>query len=169
MGGPSFGAENGNYRHGGYRSPEYKSWQGMLRRCASPSDPRWKDYGGRGIAVCQRWQSSFEAFLADMGRRPSLRHSIERIDNQGPYSADNCRWATKREQARNRRTNRLVEIEGEELCLAELAERHGLKIGTLHRRLKMGERLPFALRPVDRSRPRRTVLEAGVPIRESKR
>ena len=80
----------------------------MLGRCGNPNDSAFKDYGGRGITVCDRWKESFENFLADMGERPSLEYSIDRIDVNGNYTPENCRWATSKEQARNRRDNRAL-------------------------------------------------------------
>lgn len=91
-------------------SPTYASWQAMIARCTHPCVRGYHNYGGRGIKVCERWKL-FECFLADMGLRPSTKHSIDRIDNDGNYEPSNCRWATTKEQAHNRRNN-VIDEEG---------------------------------------------------------
>jgi hypothetical protein len=88
--------------HNGGPTPTYRSWQAMRQRCTNPTNASWAHYGGRGITVCERWQDSFESFLADMGERPTGR-TLDRVDVDGNYEPGNCRWATPLEQARNKR------------------------------------------------------------------
>lgn len=117
--------------------PLYGVWQGMRRRCLTPTFKQWADYGGRGIKICPEWDS-FERFVSDMGPRPSDHHSLDRIDNDGDYTPSNCRWATKLEQQRNQRTTRRVQIEGKTYLVCALASLSGLKHETIEGRAKKG-------------------------------
>jgi hypothetical protein len=126
---------------------EYDLWRSMIKRCENPRDKDWNRYGARGIRVCERWKD-FDLFIADMGRRPSRQHSIDRHpDNDGNYEPTNCRWATASEQARNRRTTRWISsAEGERMPLIEWAKRLGISPQSLGWRLKK-QRLSDALLP----------------------
>lgn len=95
-------------KHGMHGRPENAIWRVMKYRCVNPNAQGYQNYGGRGIRVCERWSSSFEAFMEDMGPRPSSSHSIERVDNNGDYEPSNCRWETRKSQQRNRRVCRPV-------------------------------------------------------------
>lgn len=97
------------HTRGGRETAEFRAWRSMLERCYSPRYKQYRDYGGRGITVCARWRASFQAFLDDMGLKPSPGLSLDRRNNDGPYSPDNCRWATATEQRANRRPPRSPE------------------------------------------------------------
>lgn len=130
-----------NMKHGesvrGARTTEYRSWKEMRQRCESSSNHAFKDYGGRGISVCDRWKD-YGNFIADMGRKPSPAHSIERVDNEKGYGPNNCKWGTKTEQARNRRSNKMVDFNGESMSLAAAVERAGLPYARVSMRLRRG-------------------------------
>lgn len=98
------------FKHGLYGSAEYEAWAKMIQRCTNPNNPSWKDYGGRGIAVCGQWRSSFETFYRDMGPRPEGL-SLDRVNNDGDYEPGNCRWRSASEQARNQRKRQGVTSE----------------------------------------------------------
>lgn len=124
----------------------YSAWLKMIQRCTDPNHPAWKWYGGRGVTVCSRWTDRFEDFVDDIGPRPSAGHSLDRIDNHLGYTPDNCRWATAREQAANRRPpserENIIHVDG--MSLRALANAHGLNLSTVkyrHRRGKRGSEL----------------------------
>lgn len=116
-------------------SAEYRAWTGIKTRCYNPNGDSYIYYGSRGIGMCDRWKSSYEAFLSDMGRRPSPKHSIERKNNDGDYTPDNCKWATIDEQAVNRRGNRWVTFNGITLTSSQWAKRLKCSPVTICRRL----------------------------------
>jgi hypothetical protein len=116
----------------------YSVWHLMVQRCTNPNCKGWKWYGSRGITVCDRWRS-FENFLADMGEPPSPEHSIDRYpDNDGNYEPGNCRWATAKEQANNKRNNKLISYNGQTKTLQGWADMLGVKANTLNYRLRRG-------------------------------
>ena len=119
------------------RAPEYKIWAGMLSRCTNPNHISFKRYGDRGIGVCAEW-TSYENFIADMGYRPSPKHSLERRDNSIGYSKGNCFWATASEQARNRRSNKVIDTPFGPMLLCEAAEISGIAYQCLNHRIKRG-------------------------------
>ena len=118
-----------NVTHGesvGRTSPEYQCWLDIKGRCLNPKHASYKDYGGRGITICEKWRDNFPAFLADVGRRPTDKHTIDRHpDNNGNYEPNNVRWATRAQQVANRRNSRLVSINGEKITLRKACERNG--------------------------------------------
>lgn len=124
-----------NRTHSLSDTPTYRTWITMRQRCYTPTHKSFKDYGGRGIAVCDRWRQSFEAFVADMGIRPE-RTTIERIDNFGNYEPGNCRWATYHEQQNNRRSNHPITWRGETHNLGIWAAKLGLRKERLSQRIE---------------------------------
>lgn len=116
-------------------SCEYGAWLKMLARCCNPLHPAYPNYGGRGISVCLRWQRSFQAFLEDVGPRPSKDHQLERRNNNGSYNRTNCYWATRVAQGNNKRNNRWISFRGERLTIAQWAARLGISWHTLEGRL----------------------------------
>lgn len=125
-------------KHGGVSTPEYRVYSHMIGRCSNPGDTAFRNYGGRGISVCDRWRESFAHFLADMGPRPSPAHSIDRIDNDGHYEPSNCRWALMQEQARNKQNTVYLEHDGRRLPLPAWAEMAGLPPNVLRSRIRNG-------------------------------
>jgi hypothetical protein len=121
--------------HGLSRTPIHSVWSAMMARCYNPESNRYESYHGRGITVCVRWHN-IELFLQDMGEPPAHGLSIERIDNEGNYEPGNCRWATQKEQARNRRTTLWIEYQGKTKSLAEWAEEIGFNYKQVWKRIR---------------------------------
>lgn len=133
------------------KHPLYATWADMRKRCLSPTNRNWPYYGGRGITICKRWDS-FQNFVADMGERPPGT-TLDREDNDGPYSPENCRWATHKEQGRNKRWTVRVEMDGSLVRLADLAERYNIRFNVLRKRVQLGWSIEEALaRPIRRFR-----------------
>lgn len=131
--------------HGMKYTPEYRVWTSLIHRCRRPQNRAYRNYGGRGIRVCDRWANSFEAFIEDVGCRPSPTHSIDRIDNEGHYEPGNVRWATREEQATNRRTNLYLELNGERKTLSQWSRVCGINRVVIKQRLDSGWTLERAL------------------------
>lgn len=145
------------------RPPEYTVWLGMRRRCNDPNEKSYHRYGGRGIKLCARWDD-FALFFADMGPRPSSGHSIERKDNDVGYQPGNCVWATAKEQAQNRRSNKLITFGGRTMPVSAWAEETGIPLGVVLGRLRKGHSLKTALtEPVHR---KGEVLDAAIDGRK---
>lgn len=130
--------------------PEYRAWVAMKQRCLNPKTKHYEDYGGRGITVDKKWLNDFAAFYADMGPRPTLTHTLERKDNNENYTPANCRWASRGEQVRNRRSTRMLTHKGENRCLKDWASIIGISYSTLRHRVNnkwpvddIFERIPY--------------------------
>lgn len=118
--------------------PEVKTWCSMKSRCYNPSNPSYPHYGGAGVVVCKRWLHSICNFIKDMGKRPSNEHSLDRINVYGNYEPSNCRWATIKEQNRNKKTNIWLELNGKKMLLVDWAKKLGISQATIHSRYYRG-------------------------------
>lgn len=118
------------------RTKEYRAWSGMRNRCNSVKCKKYSIYGGRGIKVCDRWESSYDNFLSDMGRAPSPKHSLDRINVNGNYEPSNCRWATSIEQSNNTRINRVIEFNGSKMTLKQWCRFLGIDYAKTYPRIK---------------------------------
>lgn len=123
--------------HGKSRAPEYLIWSEMKSRCSNPNGKYYKNYGGRGIRVCDEWKS-FESFFSYVGPRPTPFHTIDRIDNNGNYEPGNVRWATRRQQNANQRRSVTYTVDGKTECLSEWARISGICSNTIRHRIKLG-------------------------------
>ena len=125
-------------RKGQTRTVEYTCWRNMLTRCTNSNSQDFCNYGGRGITVYDRWLHSLENFLADMGRKPTPKHTIDRINNDGNYEPGNCRWVTRSVNCRNKRSNTLLKHNGETLTIAGWSDLFGITPETIIKRIKRG-------------------------------
>lgn len=137
-------------RHGQYKTAAYHHWQSIRSRCNNPSHPNYDRYGGRGIKMCVRWDL-YENFVVDMGERPSSKHSIGRIDNDGSYTPENCRWETSTEQARNKSTTVRLTFDSRTMTLKEWCEELGLPYKTAHWRVRQGWTVEEILSPLKKN------------------
>ena len=133
-------AKAGHFKrqHSACYTPEYSAWNNIKGRTANPNHKSFKDYGARGIKMCEEWMNSFSAFLEHVGHRPSRNHSIDRIDNNLGYIPGNIRWSTRKEQQRNRRCTKNLTFNGETHCLAAWSEKTGISYDALCRRVRDG-------------------------------
>lgn len=131
-----------NRKHGcaprGAQTSEYRVWAAMKSRCLNPNSTEYAFYGGRGIKVCRRWMT-FENFIADMGQKPSPKHSIDRLNSNGNYKPGNCKWSTHAEQDRNRRSNRNFTVNGMTFCMTDWAKRLEIPYKTLWMKIERGQ------------------------------
>jgi hypothetical protein len=128
-----------NYKHGLRNHPLYSTWKSMKARCYNQRSTNYERYGARGVTVCDEWRNDFAAFLRDMGEKPSPKHSLERKNNAGPYSPDNCCWATASEQVKNRRAYVMPNKQGEKHPMAKLSDEDAEMIRALGDVLKRRE------------------------------
>jgi len=124
--------------HGMYKTPEYKSWVHMIDRCNNQKNDSFKYYGGRGITVCKEWENSFAIFFSHIGKRPSIKYSIERINNNKGYFPGNCKWATAKKQSNNRSNNKHITLHGWTLNISAWSRFTGISISTIFGRFERG-------------------------------
>ena len=141
-----------NSSHKMSNTTTYKSWFSMRNRCFNPNNPSYSNYGGIGITVCDRWKDSFENFLNDMGERPSKAYSIDRIDVNGNYEPNNCRWATQVQQQNNKRNNSTITYNGETRTITEWSRILGIKASIIFTRKRRGKSDAECLSLVDNRR-----------------
>jgi len=131
--------------HGHTKHPLWHTYKSMIARCHNPKNPHFRNYGARGISVCDRWRMSFDAFVEDVGLRPRGDHQLDRINNDGPYSPQNTRWVIQRENLRNKRTTRRYQSKGQNLTLAEWSSISGVSASAMTKRLRLGWRVDDAI------------------------
>lgn len=153
-----------NRTHGLGSTAEYRIYRNILQRCCNPKNSRYKDYGGRGIQICERWkgENGFVTFLRDMGSRPSILHTIDRKNNDDGYTPKNCKWATKKEQNNNKRTNVMIEFNGVTQTAQQWAKDLRIQRQTILYRHRHGI-------PIDKPRAKKGLVEIVVPAASKRR
>lgn len=134
-------AQDGSHTrtHGMSHSSEYRAWTNARHRCTNPNNRKYPLYGGRGIRMCAQWALSFDTFIRDMGRKPTARHTLERLDSNGDYTPENCVWATAIQQNNNRSFNRKLQFQGRLVTVAQASRATGIPHGTIISRLDSGK------------------------------
>lgn len=138
-----------NATHRLSKTSTYRSWCGMKARCYNKKNKSYKDYGGRGIKVCGKWINSFESFIKDMGLKPA-GSQLDRINNNGNYCKNNCRWVSPRENSNNRRSSRLFEYKGRKISIAEMARINGITRQGMRYRIESGYSIERAITKEDK-------------------
>lgn len=157
---------SGKATHGLSRTPEYRAWQQIRLRCMDPKHAAYPSYGGRGITLAAEWVDDPAAFVAHVGARPSPKHEIDRVDNERGYEPGNLRWATRSENDRNRRSNRLIEYRGETLPVVTWCERLGLSTTVAYKRLELGWTVERTLETPTRAKAPNG--QARMPVRKGR-
>lgn len=139
--GCKIGKTHGLSKENGKETAEYRTWRRIKNRCYNKNCPNYKEYGKRGIKVCEEWKNSFETFLKDMGKRPKGNYSIERINVNDNYCKENCKWIPMSDQGKNTRRNIIIEYSGQTKCLSEWSKQLGFVYNTVKKRIKKG--IPF--------------------------
>lgn len=139
--------ENGkkSAKHNLRYSEEYNTWRAMKSRCLNPKDPSYKNYGGRGIKIYDKWINSFVEFYNDVGPQPTPEHTLDRKDNNGDYTPENCKWSTGKEQSNKKRNNIIINYNNETYTQTQLCEKYNIKVTTFKDRLKRGLTIEEAL------------------------
>lgn len=134
-------ARKNHLKHGLRKHPIYSIWNAMIQRCYNPKNKSFHNYGGRGIKVCDEWKQSFYSFYLNIGNRPSAKHTLDRINNDGNYEPTNVKWSLPHEQANNTRANHWLEFDGKKITMAQASKKFGISYSKLKKRIYKGHSL----------------------------